>query len=317
MPCKVQLELKPDAPIEASLRSILRWLFEGIVGNVPGLLEDQDPEFLHSLRVAIRRTRSAIGQISGVLPKQPLHHFKAEFRWLGAETSPCRDLDVLLLSIRQPPSEPGEAAAEAMQSIFAAAEIHRERAWRQAANAVRASRFEQLADDWRAFLHRPSAHGALTAKARQPTFEVAHGRVHKANRRLLERAEKLGRPPEANDLHRLRIDAKKLRYLLEFFACFFPADSVSARIDALKDLQDCLGASNDCTVQTEMLHRFAAEIDADGRLTKATSREFQRLLTEIEVRRRQNLHALPAILAALRDHTPAERPEAEVPPEKF
>ncbi|WP_261341378.1 CHAD domain-containing protein [Candidatus Thiodictyon syntrophicum] len=58
---------------------------------------DLDCEFLHDLRVATRRTRSALGQIRGVFPAPLAAHFKAEFAWLQEVTGPVRDLDVYLL----------------------------------------------------------------------------------------------------------------------------------------------------------------------------------------------------------------------------
>ena len=47
----------------------------------------------------------------------------------------------------------------------------------------------------------------------------------------------------------MRIDCKKLRYSLEFFASFFPKDKMDELIGHLKKLQDNLGEFNDLSVQ--------------------------------------------------------------------
>ena len=62
-------------------------------------------------------------------------------------------------------------------------------------------------------------------------------------------------PDEA--LHRLRIDAKKLRYLLEFFRALYPPKEIGAVVGALKSLQDNLGDFNDLSVQQGAMRGFA------------------------------------------------------------
>src|ERR1019366_9397169 len=65
--------------------------------NVSGTIRDVDTEFLHDLRVAVRRTRSALKLAGDALPPGLARRFAPEFRWLGALTTPTRDLDVYLL----------------------------------------------------------------------------------------------------------------------------------------------------------------------------------------------------------------------------
>ena len=62
--------------------------------------EQLDTEFLHDFRVALRRTRSLLGQIRDVFPAAAVEHFSSEFSWIGRLTGPPRDLDVLLLALR-------------------------------------------------------------------------------------------------------------------------------------------------------------------------------------------------------------------------
>ena len=68
-----------------------------------GVLADTDTEFLHDLRVSVRRTRSALKLFGDVLTGRAgltegeLAFFAAEFKWVGDLTTPTRDLDVHLL----------------------------------------------------------------------------------------------------------------------------------------------------------------------------------------------------------------------------
>jgi CHAD domain-containing protein len=62
----------------------------------------------------------------------------------------------------------------------------------------------------------------------------------------------------AAERHRVRIDAKKLRYAAEFFAALYPPKRVRRYVDTLEDLQDILGALNDAAVADRLLEEAAA-----------------------------------------------------------
>jgi len=69
-------------------------------------------------------------------------------------------------------------------------------------------------------------------------------------------------------LHVLRIECKKLRYLMEFFASLFSRKKIRILIDQLKKLQDNLGDFNDLGIQKEYLLNISTEIPATHQLAK-------------------------------------------------
>ena len=91
---RAKVELRPEQRADEAVASVLRRMVEIVEANLPGTLADVDSEFLHDLRVAVRRSRSVQRQLSGVFPTEPLLHFRDEFRWLQQATGPARDLDV-------------------------------------------------------------------------------------------------------------------------------------------------------------------------------------------------------------------------------
>jgi hypothetical protein len=95
---KLAIELAPDRRADVAMKHICSHLLLAMQANEAGVREDLDTEFLHDYRVAVRRTRCALGQIKHVLPTASARHFAAEFAWLGQMTGPLRDLDVALLS---------------------------------------------------------------------------------------------------------------------------------------------------------------------------------------------------------------------------
>jgi CHAD domain-containing protein len=66
---------------------------------------------------------------------------------------------------------------------------------------------------------------------------------------------------EDEAVHRLRIQCKKLRYLMEFFAPVFPRKEFQSILKPLKRLQDNLGLFNDYSVQQESLRALLDDLD--------------------------------------------------------
>ena len=95
---KVDVRLSPRMPAAVAMAAVLSSLFDTIEANVSGTVRDVDTEFLHDLRIAVRRTRTALKLAGDVLPSGVAARFRAEFKWLGDLTTPTRDLDVYLLS---------------------------------------------------------------------------------------------------------------------------------------------------------------------------------------------------------------------------
>jgi CHAD domain-containing protein len=61
----------------------------------------------------------------------------------------------------------------------------------------------------------------------------------------------------------LRIDCKKLRYLIEFFASLYPPKKIAILVTQLKKLQDNLGDFNDLSVQQSYLLNIADALPSD------------------------------------------------------
>jgi CHAD domain-containing protein len=284
---KLRLNLEPDQPSEVALRSILKRLFANIRANVAGVVDDIDIEFLHDLRVATRRTRSALTQLKGVLPRDQVDRFLPDFKWLGTLTGPCRDLDVYLLEMETYRRLLPEHVEE-LKPLERAIERSRQIAHREVCAGLGSQRFADLIDRWGRFLDGPTPDEARPKHALQPVGPVASARIIKAYRRMVRKGSGLGDGPPAEALHRLRIDAKKLRYLLEFFRSLYPGKRMVPLIGELKDLQDILGGFNDMDVQQAGLVRFADTLsDTDGRETRATLIAMGRLAAALEHRQKE------------------------------
>jgi CHAD domain-containing protein len=135
-------------------------------------------------------------------------------------------------------------------------EGQREKEHEQISTALRSERFQILIDGWSGFLDSTDRSESEPPLASAPIFEVAGPRIIKAAKRIRKRGFGVGVDAPASLLHRLRIDGKKLRYLLEFFSDLYPPATVSRFIDRLKRLQDTLGDFNDTQIQLAFIQEF-------------------------------------------------------------
>jgi inorganic triphosphatase YgiF len=259
----------------AALRRIALACIGQMQANEEGLQAGRDPEYLHQLRVGLRRLRSCLGLVALATSKESVAPLADELRWLGNALGPARDWDVFMTETF-PPLARRFARAEGVASFRARAARTRRAQDHAAREAVSSPRYvglllalgEAFARDELPGFARPAApaSGADGAPPQErPELGAPVGRfaafvLERRDRRVRRRGRDVPTAtPEAR--HRVRIAAKKLRYAAEFFASLYPAKRVARYVTALQDLQDILGALNDATV----VDRLLEEVGAGGR----------------------------------------------------
>jgi hypothetical protein len=93
---KVGVALRPEVPAREAVWRILKNLVSVMHQNMDGVRKDIDTEFLHDLRVAIRRARSLIGQTRGVFDADTTAMLQDHLKTIGGVSGDVRDLDVYL-----------------------------------------------------------------------------------------------------------------------------------------------------------------------------------------------------------------------------
>ena len=247
--------LTADMTVEDAFATIAFDCIAHLQANEPGLLAGRDAEYLHQARVALRRLRSAFRVFGAAIPEgqfaQTLDEFKAVARMLGD----ARNLDVFILETlahAKPADHAGIAAlhrrTQAMRRIAA----------RAARAAVAAPGYTvmmlQFAQNLVAVQTQPETAPAGRAGIKIEDFAATvlshqHARVKKCGRHLMRLA--------FADLHRLRIQIKRLRYASEFFLPLAP-DRAAEALQALADLQALLGRLIDDATAWKLLDTLAA-----------------------------------------------------------
>jgi len=265
----VEAEITATMPAAVAVARLLLRQLDVIETNVDGVLRDIDTEFLHDLRVAVRRTRSAIKLLGAVLPADLATHYAAEFKWLGDLTTPTRDLDVHLLGFGAMTDQLVAASPADLEPFRAFLVRRRAREFRRLAAALRGPRFRAITDDWRkALLEIRDASGPR--RRRPTTAALAVGTTGRAFRKIVTQGGAITPASPAQSLHDLRKRAKELRYLLEFFAPLHDPVAYRKVVSDLKQLQDCLGEFQDSEVQREEIHAMADAMLAERAAPAAT-----------------------------------------------
>jgi triphosphatase len=264
------IKLNEDWPPHQALRVIAAGCLNHFEANVEGALASNDPEFIHQLRVALRRLRSALR----VFKPAAQVRFAAEMKWLTGVLGEARDWDVLVVETLPPLLKSYSDAAMA-KKILAAAK-RRQGVCRAAAGAALVSRRQaQLvielarwlgAQDESVTVAEPAASAAvkqtgaeeLPAKS-TPIIELpdfASNEIRRRHRRLLDDSVALAiLDPLAR--HQVRIDAKRLRYAVDFFATLFGKRRTSPYLKTLSVIQDVLGQANDAASAERLIESLA------------------------------------------------------------
>jgi CHAD domain-containing protein len=251
---KFAVTLDRHISVRQGLSEVGLTLLRDIRKNLPGVVGDIDTEFLHDLRIALRRTRSLLSIFAKVIPQAQAERLRDEFKWITQITGSVRDCDVYLLQMDDFRAMLPARLHPGLNGYIQGLREFRKREFKAMKRHLKSSRFDRLLKDWQAFLEdRPEEAAAgdeglcrdFAAKAMKRRFK-----------KVIRKGSECG--PESPDtlLHALRIQTKKLRYLLEFFRSLFPLDEIDQLIRHLKKLQNNLGEFNDLSVQQTMLGTF-------------------------------------------------------------
>ncbi len=261
---KLRFRLDPKQRADAVAKQILLQLLDTLEANVEGAKAGLDSEFLHDLRVATRRTRSALSQIKGVFPEAVVEDFKARFGWIGQVTGPTRDMDVYLLGFGDYRDSLPATYRGHLEPLHRFLEAHRQAEQEALARELDSARFRNILHDWREFLEAPVPEQPEAPNAPRPIRELTSQRILKMYKRVLKEGRAIGPETPPEHLHELRKSCKKLRYLIEFFANLYPKKSAKAVIKNLKALLDNLGAFQDLEVQAGKLRGLARQMSEEG-----------------------------------------------------
>ena len=237
--------------IEAFAQIVGRCLAE-ISVNAQLLRRASDREALHQLRVGLRRLRAVLSTFESILPADVLAGWSTEARWFAGRLDHARDLDVFIeyfvSSTGARTSELPIASAFGERLLLAQA-----RAYDLVAAVVGAGRFAAFEREIGEWIGSAPSRRAGSGMGEMPDYGDVSGLAVKSLKRLHRQLRKAGEHLATlapDDRHRVRIKAKKLKYVASFFGDAFGASTAKQQskfLSSLTALQDALGELNDLT----------------------------------------------------------------------
>ena len=305
---KPQFHFEPNQPAAAAIQELFRFLYQVMRQNEPGVLEDLDTEYLHDFRVALRRTRSALSQLKSVFPIRDTERFKRDFAVLATMTGPLRDLDVYLLAQDLYKAKLPPHLRSDIDPLFASLRQQRAKAYKALVRNLKSKKYATIMTAWEAFLDMPPDSTDTGRLATQPILQVARKRIRKRHRAVIQLGTQLTQHVDDDLMHDLRIECKKLRYLLEFFASLFAEDDITPLIKQLRRLQDNLGDFHDACVQQDSLHTFAEDWMSTTPESRRTLRAIDSLIGLLESDKQTFREDFARLFNAFAASTPANWP---------
>ena len=240
----------PEATVEAAAREVFRDCFAQIAANMARVADSEDAEGPHQLRVGLRRLRTAFATFACSLGDAALRPLSDEARRLGQVVGALRDLDVLTDEVV------ADAAAiglddPARAALVASLEARRRSTRAEVRRALAAPEAAGFLFDLGALIEgrgwlEPSDCGQC-ARLVAPIGTVAAEMLDARLARVTRRGRGI-RKLDAEGLHALRKELKKLRYAADTLAPLYPGKAVARYVAALKALQDGFGSLNDAAM---------------------------------------------------------------------
>jgi CHAD domain-containing protein len=249
-------ELGDDPSGGDVVRAALASSVSRILVHDAGIRLGDDPEDVHQARVGTRRLRSDLRTYAPFVEAEWAEPLRDELRWLADLLGGVRDADVLTERLRRQAADLPEVDAAGFAPVLRRLADEREQARARLLEALGSQRYVALLDR----LVAAAASPELTAEASEPAAESVPALVARPWQKLRNAVGALPRDPSDEELHRVRIRAKRVRYAAEAAA---PVVGKPARrfASAVAALQEQLGDHHDAVVAEAWLRGAAQDLD--------------------------------------------------------
>jgi CHAD domain-containing protein len=246
--------LKKSQPIADVLQSLIGACLAHVQSNVPGALLKLDEEYLHQVRVGLRRLRVVLSIAQNFHADSELEALREKVSRLCVELGRSREWDVFVTQTLAPictrlPEHTG------LREVLGVSERARKHQHSGMENSLASQDFQRLLLSFGIWMH-----GAQCDEVDTTLEKFAKRNLVKRNKLVIKHGEDLV-GENAAQLHALRIACKKLRYSIEMFGSLFSETKIQNYVNSLSDLQDILGTLNDIAVA----HRLLNELDNAAR----------------------------------------------------
>ncbi len=265
--------------IESALQRMIWSCLFHLQANVAGAVKKSDDEFLHQVRVALRRLRVVLGIAAKNRGDAELESLRTLISELGTALGRSREWDVFVTQIL-PAVQKYQNSHTGFDTVAQQSEALRQHYHQHVHAALQAGDFQRLLLRFGAWMNGGYWH--------EPANPVALSRfaakiLHKRSRKISQFGECIQQNADAIQLHALRIACKNLRYSADLFASLYTDAKTRHYLDILAKLQDILGMLNDNTVALHLLDELdhGAQQEVIVLIRTKINRNYSKHLTEL------------------------------------
>ncbi|WP_119388019.1 CYTH and CHAD domain-containing protein [Taklimakanibacter lacteus] len=266
--------LAAEMTVAQAFRTICHTCLYDFMLNEPAIEDDGDIEGVHRARIAIRRLRAAFSLFRPIVEDRDHDRLRRELSWLSGLLGAARDLDVMQVKTFAPQVDAGGAPLGAT-SLLAEVAKRRRAARATLHDALNSSRMRKLLFDLAGWLDHGEWLGREEAK--EPVLARAPKLLARRFRQLRKRARHLVEA-DAGQRHEIRITAKKLRYMCEFFSGLVTGAKRRRRfgkfVRALESIQSALGEIQDGAARAQFLQTLVTNMTGDEPASRAAITAF-------------------------------------------
>jgi len=274
-------------------------LHREIIRQVPGIEADWDVEFVHQFRVAIRWSRALLSIFKKSLPEREAESAADILRDWGKRSNALRDLDVLLLDRKRYSTLLPQSMSGDLDLFFDSVTRRRKKVLRQFVQDLQSHDFHEDMRKLQTYYRYIGLDYPSHAANRAELLEQVQALLEKRYRKMTKLLKTCLDGAHESQLHRLRIQVKKLRYALTTFQSLFKPKPFRKGMRLLKKVQTILGNRHDLEWQRKsMLH--ACEPSQGRGLSQSCLRAIAMLAGVIHAHHQQSWHSVEEVGVALK-----------------
>ncbi|WP_028885385.1 CHAD domain-containing protein [Teredinibacter turnerae] len=256
-PRAATIHLDSTAASEVAVAGMVLNLVRDAQRHVPGIIEDIDSEFLHDFRVQLRKARSLVQITKGALSAPRQAGLKTLLADVMRPTGLLRDLDVFLLEQQDYRSLLPEIHQSGFDQLIRNVKNARNQACKTLQQYLQSNTYSNQLASIIDLAGEPAE--LASTSSQQPIYLLVNKLISKRYRKICRNGLAITDDTPDEEVHNLRIECKKLRYLLTIFGELYDAATLKKIIKRMKRLQTILGNFNDYAVQQEFLAMQSAK----------------------------------------------------------
>lgn len=224
--------------------------------EIEGVRLSQDIEYIHRMRVASRRLRSALPIFARCFPARKIITWSREVRKITRALGIARDTDVQIDLVKQIlASLPAANMQNGVRRLLLRLTQQRVKLQEKVLLAVDELTGSGILADMTSQFNEGLAHFPEALPNTQSLYQLGLDSLSLRLDEFLAYEAYIYFPERATELHAMRIAAKRLRYEMEIFGPLYP-EELKSYLQAIRKAQDTLGNVHDCDVWAMTLPQF-------------------------------------------------------------